>query len=93
MELNPVCVDCLVEMTCVKTGALLVVRDPDGDPLRVVSGDEFTCKKCGTSVLAGFGCEPITDTSRPDLLAFFVEEAQKQDKVRRERSRKFRKAA
>lgn len=93
MKINPVCANCLTEMTCVKSGALLIVRDIDGSPFRAVSGDEYACKQCGISILTDFGSEPVTDVSRPDLLAFFVEEAQKQDIARRERNRQLREAA
>ena len=51
--MNPVCMNCLVEMRCTKNGRTV---SPNSDILKYqYSGDEFTCKICGSSIVTNFG--------------------------------------
>jgi len=49
--MNPVCVDCKVEMTCKKNGVLVASAQ---NPTYMHSGDKYMCPVCGQSVVIGF---------------------------------------
>ena len=49
-ERRPICVECLVEMTCFKNDIEASFND-----VAFYSGDVYKCKECGKKVLVGFG--------------------------------------
>ena len=49
--MNPICVNCKIEMKCTKTGFLVAGTEV---PNWVYNGDKYTCPKCGNEVVVNF---------------------------------------
>jgi len=63
-EMNPVCVNCDVEMLCQKNGVRVA---PEAVPHHKRSGDQFTCPRCGATVVASLGEAYTDNNSEPDI--------------------------
>lgn len=58
----PFCVPCSSWLRCSKTGVEVEIPTPDGVAPLTVSGDEYECETCQTTVVVNFG-EPYRDTA------------------------------
>jgi len=57
---------CRREMRCTRNGVALVFEN-NGQPWYVKHADEYRCRTCDRSVIAGVAPEPIADLSRDGL--------------------------
>lgn len=53
--MRPVCVECSVEMRCVKNEHTVETLDHVGESLTIASGDRYQCESCEVQVIVGCG--------------------------------------
>ena len=57
--MRPVCAKCGLEMDVWKNGIFVLYHDGNGDPYKLFSGDLWGCSSCQSTIVTGFGQNPV----------------------------------
>lgn len=68
--LNPICVECQMEMRCTKNEQQVKDRASGVFPATYWSGDEYTCQSCGMRIVTSFGQGTVDAVLDATCIAF-----------------------